>query len=251
MPALNAPLPPAGMRPPGSRHPCRRRAVARESKWSRRHSEPGLCQPELESLLVDRGAPLRSAALLDESEASVLVEMPRRAEALEGPEVHPLVAAAATEVDRGGDETLAHPAAAQGIGHDEPAEMGSLHFRMEPVDRDGPFHAPVQGCDPEAVTRAVISPEKLRKLGGHLRLEEQPESPVRVVVGAMQLGHAADGAWDIAPGKLDAWHAKSPESSDSARPAVQRSRPAAGVRATRALGPLGRGGRQLVSGGGP
>src|SRR3972149_8478894 len=126
MPALEVHLRLSGMRPPGSRHPCRRRAVARESKWSRRHSEPGLCQPELESLLVDRGAPLRSAALLDESEASVLVEMPRRAEALEGPEVHPLVAAAATEVDRGGDETLAPPAAAPAPRHDEPAQMGPL-----------------------------------------------------------------------------------------------------------------------------
>jgi hypothetical protein len=149
--------------------------------------------------------------LFDEDKACLFIKMSRRVKALKGPQVHALVAFAATKVDRGGEETIADASTAYDIGHDEPPEMGALVFGMEAVDCNGRFHAILYHCYPEAVTPFVISTEELSELSGHLRLEERPEAPFPVVVATVQFSHAAERSRDIASPYLDVRHMRGPD----------------------------------------
>lgn len=155
-------------------------------------------EPELEFLFVDLGAPVVSPPLLYQCEAVLVVEVSRRVEALKAPQKQPLVAPVPAKVDSGVDQPVADASAAQGIRDDEPPDMGSLVFSMEPVDGNRAFNAPLQRCRPEAVTLLVIPPDELGKLGSYPSLEEMAETPVLVVVGAVKFDNSTDSTGDIA-----------------------------------------------------
>jgi len=81
--------------------------------------------------------------LLYEFESAILVEMSGRVKALKRPQVDALIVTPSAEVDRNVDEPIAGTASTQGIGHDEPPQMGSLTSGVKPVDRNGALNASV------------------------------------------------------------------------------------------------------------
>src|SRR2546425_9662110 len=109
--------------------------------------------------------------MLDQLEAGGLVHVARGVEASERPEIDAPVAAAPAEVDRRGDQPPADALPAKRVRHDEPAEVSAVVTRMEPVDGDGALDPPAQRRGPEAVAPGIVTCEKSRQLGRHLRLE--------------------------------------------------------------------------------
>src|SRR5437667_6706310 len=102
--------------------------------------------------------------MLDQLEAGGLVHLARGVEARERPEIDAPVAAAPAEVNRRGDQPPADALPAKRVRHDEPAEVSAV---------DGALDPSAQRRGPEAVALGVVTFEKSRQLGRHLRLEEQ------------------------------------------------------------------------------
>ncbi|MDD3259665.1 MAG: hypothetical protein PHN97_09465, partial [Smithellaceae bacterium] len=82
-----------------------------------------LGERQFEPLLGDILPPLRAAVLFDKSKTRLFVKMPRRVQALKGPEVNPRISAAATEVHGSMQESCAYSPSTEFVRHDEPAEM--------------------------------------------------------------------------------------------------------------------------------
>ncbi len=166
------------------------------------------CLSELqkEALFVYLRSPLDASVLLHKSKSGLLVEMPCRVQTLECPKEDALIATLSTKVYRGADKPIADASSAQGIGRDEPPQMGALTFNVQAVDCDGPLDASRQGSGPVGIPPFVISPEELCQFGGYLCLEELSEPPMPVVVGPMKFNHPANRTGKIVLHNLDVRH---------------------------------------------
>src|SRR5512139_97898 len=151
---------------------------------------------ELESLLFDLGAPLGSALLVHQPEAGVLVEVARRVEAGERPEIDAAVVMRAAEVDARRKQRPADAATTEPLGDDEPAQVRAVGPGVRAVDRDRAVHAIlpfVVERQPQRVALVARTLAEFGELAGDLRLEADAEPDSRVVA-RVQLGDAADRA---------------------------------------------------------
>jgi hypothetical protein len=149
-------------------------------------------QTALESLFVNFDSPLGASMLLNESESLFLIKMSRGVKPLKCPQIYFPVTPVPAKADRGIDKPVACSFSPQGIRQYEPPEMCTFAFGMNAVNRNRTFDTAVRQHSPKTVAALVVSLEKFRKFVRDFGFEEQPESPMVMVVGTMKFSDSSE-----------------------------------------------------------